>query len=473
MERVVTPTSIPLIPTPTPTPTKTPKPTSNLNVAAIFRIKAARCQFSPAQRNQTGFWVQDGETVGIVTVLHGVADCDKIEAKNDAGFTADNLEIIKVDIDRDVALLGRETLEDLSIDGLIVETSVEGLLDEDLFVIGYPANLLTQRVTDLKYLGLRKLHELIPEDTSLLTPLDRRNSPNLNIKVLNLLGHLLPGYSGAPILNQANKLIGVSNGGLNAGIIEIGWAVPWQDINWQLISDEDERLVALKASNPSLFSFTINQNRIMLKPKIACKSAIGYDNLEKLKQDLLNTVKQAAADEILSRDYERINPAIRSEVRALATEYVRISGSEHYYNDSEDSDNLCISIAPYIAIEDNIRAIKLSQKTCVPAVGDYQQLERDAEEKAIIQALENYNRDLRGLGKAQKLQLMRPIVAKIEREEAQVCATITGEIFPLEVIVLLNTIPALTNTPTPTLTATPIKTATHTLITTATPTPSD
>ncbi len=122
----------------------------------------------------------------------------------------------------------------------------------------------------------------------------------------------------------------------------------------------------------------------MLKPKIACKSAIGYDNLEKLKQDLLNTVKQAAADEILSRDYERINPAIRSEVRALATEYVRISGSEHYYNDSEDSDNLCISIAPYIAIEDNIRAIKLSQKTCVPAVGDYQQLERDAEEKAII-----------------------------------------------------------------------------------------
>lgn len=418
---------------------------------AVFRISASECKFDPDSRNQTGFWIQDRETVGIVTALHGVVDCDTIEAENDYNSPFE-LEIIKVDMDRDVALLGGETLEDLSVDGLSIETGVEGLLDEDkdLFVIGYPVNLPTQRRTDLKYLGLKKLINLIPEGSNILPSLSRRGSPSLNSPMLDLQGHLLPGHSGAPIFNQDNKLIGVGNGGLQAGTIEIGWAVPWQEINWKLITEDEERFENLKESSPrTLFSFTTTvQNKIFLETKIACKSAFDFESLDQLKRDLLNTVKQQAADEYLSGAYESISPTIQSHIQTLATEYVRISGSEKYYNDNAQLGSLCVSIAPYISTEDegDIQAIELVGEACVPILQDsvLEELRKDAEEEAIIRTLQRKFPELQDsdLDKDQKLRLWQhKTEPEPDEQQAQVCVTVTGEILPLEIKALLNPMP--------------------------------
>ena len=68
---------------------------------AIFRIIASECSFDPSSRTQTGFGISQENVQGIVTALHGVADCQMIRAENDNGLKVANLQIDKIDIDRD------------------------------------------------------------------------------------------------------------------------------------------------------------------------------------------------------------------------------------------------------------------------------------------------------------------------------------------------------------------------------------
>ncbi len=108
------------------------------------------------------------------------------------------------------------------------------------------------------------LVDLVPD--ALLRALNKRRSPALDIHVLNINGNLLPGHSGAPILNGDGQVVGVGNGGIDLGRVGWGWAIPWQDIEWKTVapagsaevSEEDiKRLDELAKSNPQLvFSFS-------------------------------------------------------------------------------------------------------------------------------------------------------------------------------------------------------------------------
>ena len=46
----------------------------------VFRVRATDCKFEPVKRVQTGFRLHDEP--GIVTALHGVADCKSISAES-------------------------------------------------------------------------------------------------------------------------------------------------------------------------------------------------------------------------------------------------------------------------------------------------------------------------------------------------------------------------------------------------------
>lgn len=82
---------------------------------------------------------------------------------------------------------------------------------------------------------MKKLHTLIPPDSAQL--FDRRKSPSANITVLNISsGNLGPGYSGAPVLNSNNNVVGVLDGGLRSGALAISWAIPITYVEWRDIS---------------------------------------------------------------------------------------------------------------------------------------------------------------------------------------------------------------------------------------------
>src|ERR1035441_6399066 len=99
---------------------------------------------------------------------------------------------------------------------------------------------------------MRRLGDLLP--SSLARRLQTRNSPDINIEVLSIQGHLLPGHSGAPILNAKGQVIGIANGGLQTGEVEISWAVPIEKISL-VRSDGARDFARVKLIPPeSLFS---------------------------------------------------------------------------------------------------------------------------------------------------------------------------------------------------------------------------
>lgn len=55
--------------------------------------------------------------------------------------------------------------------------------------------------------------------------LRRLGAPSLQTEVLRLDGNLLPGHSGAPILDHDGQLVGIGSGGLQNGTVGTGWAV--------------------------------------------------------------------------------------------------------------------------------------------------------------------------------------------------------------------------------------------------------
>ena len=205
----------------------------------VYLIKMFGCTYKPVERSQTGFRVRGVK--GLVTALHGLADCEKITASSRRGLFLDQpLTIRKVDIDHDVALLSSPQLEAAGEGGLEVADTVALEPLQIVTVYGHPYGIASlETPLTLRKPTVKTLKDLVPPNT--LSFLKDRKSPNHHINVLNLSGNLLPGHSGAPILDSRGRVVAVANGGLKEGFAGICWAIPFQDVEW------DEVLTSLKA----------------------------------------------------------------------------------------------------------------------------------------------------------------------------------------------------------------------------------
>lgn len=227
----------------------------------IYKLKIGGCLYEPTERTLTGFRVK-GQT-GIVTALHGVAGCQIINAQPVSGNPLNNLIIAQVDIDRDVARLWSKEVDALPVGGLEAITRTQASDYQQVTLIGYPYGLFRQKPTaEVKILETTELGNLVPPD--LILALNDRSSPAIDIQVLSVQAHLVPGHSGAPLLNSKGQVIGVGNGGLDLGRVEMGWAIPWHLIEWkpvapaasQTVSWADfRRLQTLAKTEPHLFAF--------------------------------------------------------------------------------------------------------------------------------------------------------------------------------------------------------------------------
>ncbi|HEV7905653.1 MAG TPA: serine protease [Pyrinomonadaceae bacterium] len=214
----------------------------------IYLIKMFDCAHQPTQRSQTGFQVRG--TKGLITALHGVIDCQRVMASSRKGLVLDQpLNVVKTDIDHDVALLSSPQLEIVDV-GLESAPPIAWELLATVKVYGHPYGISNLETTlTLRKPPLKPLKDLVPP-TPLSFLLERR-SPNHLINVLNLQGNLLPGHSGAPILDSSDRVVGVANGGLREGFAGISWAIPFRDIEWDIMSLSYKRLHALKQLDPN------------------------------------------------------------------------------------------------------------------------------------------------------------------------------------------------------------------------------
>jgi trypsin-like peptidase len=230
----------------------------------IYLIKIFDCTYKPVERSQTGFRVRGVK--GIITALHGVADCRKITASSRKGLFLDEpLTVVKIDADHDMALLSSPQLERAESEGLDVARNVAWDSLGTVKVYGHPYGIGNLETTlSLRNPPLTQLKELIPPP--LLSTLKERRSPNHLVNVLNLQGNLLPGHSGAPVLDSRARVVGVANGGLKEGFAGISWAMPFKDIDWDNVGS-GSRLRTLAQLDPNLL-FTADTLPAMLSDDV-------------------------------------------------------------------------------------------------------------------------------------------------------------------------------------------------------------
>lgn len=236
----------------------------------VFKIEASDCLSGQAQavRVQTGFHVQGD--IGIITALHGVVGCQTISAHSAIPGEDNiwNLQIAEADVDRDVAKLRSsiDSQENSVNTGFSISTDTSNNQYDGLYMIGHPygvyAQITTQQIT-IGSTSSSQLQDLVP--TKIIPSLAKRGSPNPKIEVISLEAHLVPGHSGAPVLNANGDLVGVGNGGLGD---ELSWIIPWKEIKWQPATDVDNKLAELAKLNPQEIFFTETSQNLLTQYRI-------------------------------------------------------------------------------------------------------------------------------------------------------------------------------------------------------------
>ncbi|HRW10343.1 MAG TPA: serine protease, partial [Caldilineaceae bacterium] len=124
----------------------------------VYVVEAERCLHGPETeesliRKQTGFRVKG--TAGILTALHGIADCESMMAISEAenGEAFGRLELVAADVDRDVALLLPDNLDAteeraFALEGLDLFTDTTEISYDGLYVIGHPYGARAQYMTE-------------------------------------------------------------------------------------------------------------------------------------------------------------------------------------------------------------------------------------------------------------------------------------------------------------------------------------
>ena len=80
---------------------------------------------------------------------------------------------------------------------------------EQFDAVGFPLNIAGVSNTEVKVrFGGKQLRSILPP------------------KVLELEGNLVPGLSGAPIVDRSGRIVGIVDGGLESGAIGISWGIP-------------------------------------------------------------------------------------------------------------------------------------------------------------------------------------------------------------------------------------------------------
>ena len=209
---------------------------------AVAQVRARDCGKEITERAGSGFLFSRGDQ--LITALHVVAGCNLVDAYFErAGGRTIRGRIERVLESVDLALLRL----DEPIGEPLVATSVQPRPNDELEVI---AHFLGTPSLDNKTLkvtfGLTRLRNMLPEQTR--RSLTRETDIDISLNIVRLDGHLLPGASGAPLINAEGKVVAIGAGGLRHGAASISWAVPSSHLD-DLLNSFEQPPTGLAASS--------------------------------------------------------------------------------------------------------------------------------------------------------------------------------------------------------------------------------
>lgn len=187
---------------------------------SVVKVRARDC--ASGDRNGTGFvW---GRADQVVTALHVVAGCRRVEAWYEAGGgLTRTLHLTRIHLHSDLAILRVE--DPPEVEPLVARTH-EPAANTRLLALGFPLD--APRISDqelrVQVRPSGRLRDLL--SSPLRQELENAGSPSVELEIVRLDGHLLPGMSGAPILDAEGTVVAVGDGGLEGGTVSISWAIP-------------------------------------------------------------------------------------------------------------------------------------------------------------------------------------------------------------------------------------------------------
>jgi S1-C subfamily serine protease len=208
-------------------------PAAQIEVVKQSVVKITASQCDTGDRIATGFTWRDTDTA--VTAWHVVAGCRNLTVYYQGAKVSRRAHIVKLRRYADLALL---SVDNAPPTPPLVEETIDLPVNTDLETLGFPlktANISSTRL-DLR-LGGSKLSEIVT-DAALQDHIAQLGFPSLDLRIVPIEGHLLPGLSGAPIFDSAGKVVAIGDGGLANGAAGISWGIPASELH-DLVSSSD------------------------------------------------------------------------------------------------------------------------------------------------------------------------------------------------------------------------------------------
>ncbi len=109
--------------------------------------------------------------------------------------------------------------------------------DEKMYAIGYPGGAKGYMKIPLTKgdVETETLEFLVREKD--FAAIEKGGIPSMKIPIYFVTGNsLLPGFSGSPVFNAANELVGIGDGGLEEGRMNVSWCIPASNLDNLLAS---------------------------------------------------------------------------------------------------------------------------------------------------------------------------------------------------------------------------------------------
>jgi len=197
---------------------------------SVVQVQARGCP----DHDRIGSGFAFGPDEYIATALHVVAGCDNITVYWEKhGGATQRAEVARVLNGADLALLQAQGAPGRT---LTAEPQRPATNDE-LEALGYYFAVPTMDNKPLRVtFGSSRLRDMLP--TAVRRELEQSGAIDLDLEIVRLDGHLLPGLSGAPIFNQAGRVVAIGSGGLKSGAASVSWGVPAIHLQELLISSD-------------------------------------------------------------------------------------------------------------------------------------------------------------------------------------------------------------------------------------------
>lgn len=201
---------------------------------SVVQVQARGCPGPQAAERRVATGFAYGPAGHVVTAAHVVAGCDAVTVywEKHGGHTQ-SASVVRVLPRADLALLD---VGETPAGSLQDEPNRPGV-DAEVETLGYYLSAPTMSNKRLRVTyGSSRLADMVPPETR--RELEQSGAIDVNLDILRLDGHLLPGHSGAPIFDMRGRVVGVGSGGLKSGAASVSWAVPASHLPALLASDE-------------------------------------------------------------------------------------------------------------------------------------------------------------------------------------------------------------------------------------------